>query len=109
MTVVRAWCLAKAICCCLRDRRFVMAVAYRRPNRLRALTDQSDALRIERYARSGKEPREDLSCQLDQRARSRNRLHSVVFVAVSRRYSSFPEEQRNAVWSAVQTWRRPSC
>jgi len=39
-------------------------------------------------------PREKLSCQLDQRVRSRIRLRSVVFVAVTRHYSSFPEEQR---------------
>src|SRR6266404_1430639 len=55
---------------------------------------------IERYARSGKEPWEELSCQRDQRVRNRIRLHSVVFVAVWRHYSSFLEEQRNAVWGA---------
>src|SRR5258708_38417794 len=86
-----------------------MAVPCRRPKRLRALTDEPGALRIEKHARSGKEPREKLSCQLDQRVRIRIRLHRVVFVAVTRHYSSFPEERRNAVWSAVQTWRRPPC
>jgi hypothetical protein len=79
------------------------------PNRRRALTDQSGALRIRRHARSGKEPREELSCQQDQRVRNRIRLHRVVFAAVSKHYSSFLEEQRNAVWGAVQTWQRPSC
>ena len=51
-----------AICSCLHDCRFAMAVPHKRLNLTPHLNRSTVALRIARDATSGKQPRKELSC-----------------------------------------------